>query len=606
MLDQALEYFKQECERNGEEHLLFDSYIPADGTYLIVQRTESGFEQKEPLEIKLDKKNRQLDRSQVDDTEFICMADYHSSLVEMNKPMDKTKQIHSNNYLSFFAKKTALLGEEGRASKLDSECIHNYYQILRNPMEKYQGKPKTEELYQAVEAEIDSPDGQRIDEIETWMIDHLPKITESLSGKDYLKIFFRYGSDEEEWKRDYQREGKRYLLPNIYNNNESNVKIGNDIYGLPNNNMSLNAKKPYLETKSRKQTVPYLIDLEQVLAQKKFFDYLLNLASAGKTNLYLNEEGIIALPYNEMLTLKQRRTFTGLFLRIKKGKEVEIHDADVISQYCPKLIRPFAVQAVLDVPMDKLSFPATTAETLEEMQEIIDRVYFGKVLIPNYFTEPKDISIKTDSSLVSNLILARTALFRWFMKGDETGVWPVLKRIGMPLVRGSIYQEFYYRAVAQFDLTVSLQAYFEGGKESMSDTIFERRKSLKEKIERNDAEFIQGDAEYFYAAGQVAAYLISKSKAGKIPLSLGNPIINAKKDSMLKEKLQVLYKRYDYALDPILEKRFMNLYAMVLRYTPDGAVNEMVLTAGLLDPNLMYTKKGKASETGEPEGQEEE
>ena len=32
------------------------------------------------------------------------------------------------------------------------------------------------------------------------------------------------------------------------------------IYGLPNNNMNLNSKKPYLENKSRKTKVQYLVD----------------------------------------------------------------------------------------------------------------------------------------------------------------------------------------------------------------------------------------------------------------------------------------------------------------------------------------------------------
>ncbi|MCS4483504.1 hypothetical protein JQ038_17155 [Clostridium botulinum] len=57
--------------------------------------------------------------------------------------------------------------------------------------------------------------------------------------------------------------------------------------------MGLNSKKPYLENKSRKTKVPYLTSLEEVLLQKKFFDYLLNQVSIGKTNIYIDNEKYI-------------------------------------------------------------------------------------------------------------------------------------------------------------------------------------------------------------------------------------------------------------------------------------------------------------------------
>lgn len=186
--------------------------------------------------------------------------------------------------------------------------------------------------------------------------------------------------------------------------------------------------------KSRKHEVPYLVALDQALFQQKFFISLLNFASVGKINLYFNEDGITALKYNEMLCLKEQETFTGLFLRIQKEKEVAIHDVDVISQYSPNRMRPFKVQEVLDVEFDKLPFPMKKAENLRDMQDIVNQAYFGKALLPNYFTEAKDIAVKGDLVLLRSLLLAQIALFRWFWKGDETGVWPVLKRIALSMM----------------------------------------------------------------------------------------------------------------------------------------------------------------------------
>lgn len=84
---------------------------------------------------------------------------------------------------------------------------------------------------------------------------------------------------------------------------------------MPNNNLGLNSKKPYLENKSRKLKVPFLFNETEVLLQKKFFDYMLSLASKGKVNVYINDEGIRAFKNVEMID----KDFTRIYLRIKKG-----------------------------------------------------------------------------------------------------------------------------------------------------------------------------------------------------------------------------------------------------------------------------------------------
>ena len=49
--------------------------------------------------------------------------------------------------------------------------------------------------------------------------------------------------------------------------------------------------------------------------------------------------------------------------------------------------------------------------------------------------------------------------------------------------------------------------------------------------------------EYYYAVGQIAAYFISLSKAGKKSQSMINLVINISDDRVLKERLIQLYKK---------------------------------------------------------------
>ena len=104
----------------------------------------------------------------------------------------------------------------------------------------------------------------------------LKKITVScfLSGK--MKI-----------KRELfiNRQGLRYLLPNLYNSNDFNRKQDGKILGLPNNNMGMNSKKPYLHHYSRKVTVPYLLDQDETLLQMQLFDYLSGFAAKDEVNV---------------------------------------------------------------------------------------------------------------------------------------------------------------------------------------------------------------------------------------------------------------------------------------------------------------------------------
>ena len=98
--------------------------------------------------------------------------------------------------------------------------------------------------------------------------------------KNYLKIFF------EDDRELYIQEEQRYLMTKIFNKNDYNLEVDNLILGLPNDNLGLNSKKPYMENKTRKITVPYLITPEEAVIQRKFFDYLMNQAKCRQNRCF--------------------------------------------------------------------------------------------------------------------------------------------------------------------------------------------------------------------------------------------------------------------------------------------------------------------------------
>lgn len=572
MLKQAIEIFEREFSIKGDRMIL-DSYIPADGTYIIVDIRDNDFFISKIIDIKYDRKSKDIDRASTDinDIDFICFADYNSKLIDMNKPIDGKKVIHSNNYMSFFIKKESLTN-----GKLTTEVIDNYYNTLKNIKEKYKGKKKSIEIYNELESRIGYVNQEQVDKISNWIKNNIFTSFNEISGKDYLKIFFKFSED------DYIREGQRYLIPNIYNNNDTNEIINEETYGLPNDNMGLNAKKPYLENKSRKVVAPYLLNQDEVLIQKKFFDYLMNKAIAGESNIYLGDN-IESYEYGD----SPSRAFNGLYLRIAKGKEVEIHDYDVISHYTPDLIPEFEYKNVLDADFEKLNGDYKVYKTYKGMQQLLNEVLFNKFLISNYFTEPKDISTK-DDTLLYNLVLCRTALFNWFYKGINNDIWSLLDKATYNIVKGSIEKGLVTKPLDQFNLRISLKEYFEGG-ENMADILLRIKDDLREKISQIETGCLTNDSEYYFAVGQLAYYFISRNRGKKKPLSLAKPFTDAKNNDFIKTRLRALYKKYDYDIESY-RTRFKNMYAMVAGYIPNGEVDSDMIIAGYLHSNLLYEK----------------
>lgn len=576
MLKQIIDIIK-ENNIDTFEQAIIDQYVPTDGTYIIVQEDENGNLHEICREdIIMDTKLKTIDRT-INNFDLLCELDYNSKLIDMNKPIDSKKIIHSNNYLSFFVKK------ENLGSKLTEEIIDNYYNTLENPLLKYT-KKKAKELYLNLEKELGEVDKEKLTKIKNWIKENIFNLNVDINKKNYLKIFFLYSKD------DFYTEGKRYLMPNIYNNNDFNIKMEDLIMGLPNNNMGLNTKKPYLENKTRKTKIPYLIDLEEALLQKKLFDYFLNLASIGKFNLYIGKE-IFALKDGKILNER----FSGIYVRLKKGKEAEIQNVDIISDFNPKLNKKFEFKNVINSDYEVLykNKKEDVEEygikgRIEELQSLVDIILFNRSLIRNYFSE--EISIK-DIKLKRALLMSRDKLSEWFYKGNSNNVWNVLNKAIDLVIRDSLEKGYYTKAMNQFNLKYSLKEYLKREEENMADVILNIKDILRNKVFSKDENKIDSDKEYFFAVGQLTSFLLSKSKGKNKPLSLANPIINAKNDEIIKTKLRQLFVKYNYDMDQDKDLRFKNLYSMIIGYEVEGKINTDLIIAGYLNSNLIYEKK---------------
>lgn len=590
MLGECLEIFGSYTKEEREKRILID-YIPKDGTYILVGKNG---EIKEVTEFRLDKKTGKINRNAEYFQDFLYY-DYHSDLISMNKPQDAEKIIHSNNYLSFWVKK-----ESFQNGKLTPQIIDGYYDILENPERKC-AKTKSLSIYQKLEEVIGPVDKETLRRNKKWIETHIFTLEKyvldewniqiDFQKKDYLKIFF------EAEKEIYQKEGDRYFIPNIYNSNQYNVVIKDEVFGLPDNNQGMNAKKPFLSIKTRKSAAPYLLNREEVMLQKQFFDYLMNFAMVRQYNIYVDMKrndfcacGDAEYPQDEI---------SGFFLRIKKGKEVEIHDQDVVPFYSNCLKKPFVYENKLEIEDSKnpeYEF-GKICETRQELERMIDDIFFSRALIPNYFSEEEKMKI-TDEIQKRMILQSRRKLFGWLHLGNDRDIRELINKISQELIKSSILNEYMLKAAKQLNLRLSLMQYFAKGGENMADFSMEIRETLKTKIVDDEYIGIQNDREYYFAVGQLARYFVYLSKTGKKKQSLINPFLNARTDKKLKELLGRYYKKYNYAISAGA-RRVSRLYGMVVCYEPEGAILEDLLSAGFVIDNLLLEKKDKEDKEDE-------
>lgn len=594
MFKECLDVFLEMLKH--EDNLILKGYIPADGSYVIVKNDGTV----KNADIKFDKKTRNLNCT--DDTLLndICFYDYHSKLISMNKPIDIKKVIHSNNYLAFAVKKESI------TTKLTEAIIDNYYDTLKNPLEKkYKKSKEASKIYQKFEEDHGVVNITLLEKCRSWIKQHIFSIDKlvnvDLEKKEYLKIFFEvFETNEEDNKKNKElfiQEDNRYIYPNIYNNNYYNVEVDGKIQGIPDNNMGMNAKKPFLSIKTRKNPASYLLDGDTALLQKQFFEYLMNFATNGKNNIYVD---IINNKIEAYSDKEEREKFSGIeagyYLRIQKGKELEIQVQDSIVNYQDKLLLNFNYQDFFKMNIEK--YPEYTKNIgiytkRTDVGRLINNIFFSKYLLTNYFTDANDISVK-DSVLKRIIIMYRNVIFDWIYKGIDNNFETAEKQFVLELIKNTLINDYNLRAMTQLNLHWSFEDYFANlekrGGEKMADIATKIRMSVKEKVMSKDkAVIVNNNEEYYYAIGQLMAYFISLSKASKKAQSLINPVLNAQNDTVIKTRLLQLYKKYNYN---ILTKnsRVKNLYAMILGYKPEGKVNQEMILFGYMDNNVIYTK----------------
>ena len=572
MIDEALEVFRKIYDKEGEE-LVVSKHIPKDGTYILVNKKSGKII--ETLSISSDKKSKKVDGELNPYYGYFRAFDYYSNLVDMNKPMDPKKTIHSNQIYSFFIKKDSI-----RENKLTKSIIEGYKKNLLNPEEKYNSK-EAKELYKNIAEKLSKIEKDIVEDIFLWIEDNVNEnLLDNDNKKDYLKIFFVEDNLDKSLEV-FKNEHKRYLIPNIFNSNDYNKKIGETIYGLSNNNMGLNAKKAFLENKTRRVSTPYLVNTDEILLQYAFYNYLLPEVKQGNYFIYFSENEIIPRTYKEGCPNGAK-----YLLNASYSKDVDIKNFNVISKNSSKEIiinfKEILHQKKKDT--DEIEYGNLNSE---KIMNNINKILFYNSLLGNFLLSDGDLDIK-DIEIKKLLMKYRNAFYKWFYLNDEAEVKKNIRKIYLDAVMVAIGNGHFFKASQQLDFGFCLEKYFYEKSELMEEIMNVKEVFLNHTLSEEEWEFLN-DEEYFFAVGQILAYINYMRNSKAKSLNFIKQLTFVKNIDVLKEKIKKIVISYSHIFET-KNKKINRTISNISLYQPKE-IRIDILLAGFTADIIFFKKR---------------
>ena len=573
MIDEALEVFKKIYDKEGEK-LVVNKHIPKDGTYILVNIKSGKIIEK--LNIFYDKKSKKIDGELNQYYGYFRAFDYYSNLVDMNKPMDPKKTIHSNQIYSFFIKKDSI-----RENKLTKSIIEGYKKNLLNPEEKYNSK-EAKELYKNIAEKLPKIEKNIVEDIFLWIEDNVNEnLLDNDNKKDYLKIFFVEDNLDKSLEV-FKNEHKRYIIPNIFNSNDYNKRIGETIYGLSNNNMGLNAKKAFLENKTRRISTPYLVNTDEILLQYAFYNYLLPEVKQGNYFIYFSENEIIPRTYKEGCPNGAK-----YLLNASYSKDVDIKNFNVISKNNDEeiIINFKEILHQKKKNTDEIEYGNLNKE---KMMNNIDKILFYNFLLGNFLLADGDLNNIKNIEIKKLLIKYRNAFYKWFYLNDETEVKKNIKKIYLDAVMVAIGNGHFFKASQQLDFGFCLEKYFYGKSELMEEIMNVKEVFLNHTLSEEDWEF-SNDEEYFFAVGQILAYINYMRNSKAKSLNFIKQLTFVKNIDVLKEKIKKIVISYSHIFETKNKKINRTISNISLYQSKEIRID--ILLAGFTADIIFFKKR---------------
>ncbi len=564
MIYDILEVFRKLYKEKGD-NLVLGAYTLKDGLYVKINR-DGNCKYFEAKIVKKEKVFANIDGRQDSKAhEWFKEVDYYSSYLNSNKALFD-KKIHNINYLSFYFKAQnheyvkakirdhflTLLSFKKFKDKNEKEVLSSY----KDKIKSFSRKRDIVKKYRSLEA----------------FFDEIVHKSEELKIKNYVKIFF------EEDLELYKEESDIYLSLKIFNDSKYNKKVLEDIYGLSNANMGLNAKKPFLENKTRKVSVPFFVKNSDALLVKKFFDWLKLQPYRDKNN------SVIDRYLNESFFIQKHSS----------NDEAEIKEFEYIPLKRDDIQRHFksiTVKNYLKIrDKDKKLIQDYEIKELYQLEEKVDELFYNKQLIFNYYKDDFKVSGFMSKELQKLLFITKYSMNNYFRKFQDSSFENTIKKYGTAFVLDSLKNTRVFKAKNALNLKFAIL-------EQKGEEILDIEKillTIENRLEeKGNYQELDRD-EFLFLAGQWAYYLLSQSNSKDKTFSLAEHYFRAKNITRLRSAIRNDLKKYKHAVNRNSNK-VKKVISLIGAYADDTKkftdLEQDIFLVGFTVDNLFYKKK---------------
>lgn len=571
-----------------DEKVVLDSYHLQNGIYILFKKDGSN----EILEVNKDTDNT------TSLYEYFKVRDFYSNYIDSNKALDTTykekrdgkeysmlKKICSNNHYTLFFKNRfveGLIKEPKETIPVDIflKGIDKYFISM---VELGKNDKNTEIILEKIKDNISTDEeilsNQEI--IKEKFVETVNIIKEKELTKDiWIKIFLEADISE------YEKASLKYTYLKIFNKNDENKLKDEEVYGINNYNFGYTtAKKPFMELKSTSYKVASMMSLEDIKVIRNMYIWLLkNVSNKDFVKIPLNfdfdglDEGKINGEPIYLLSVKN------------DNGTAKIEDFDFIPFYS-STIETFKCSNYFNTKFN-LEESEFTTKYINELEKRVSKTWFSNCLRESYYSFKEIVSKRTMVANWKKEILKQNAniFFEFFHKANSRPIKQNLDKIAFNICYNTLLDDCkdgnIYNSIKVMNLWIAFDEYLGGDFNMVKNDIYLKSREVVLNLGK-----IESDEMYLFMVGQVAKYILNKSKANTKTQSLLDPLMKAGKQEKLISVILQMRDKYGYDI-MLNNKKFDNVLKQILtdKIEKDIVKNRKYILAGFLEENLFYIK----------------
>lgn len=591
--------------------------------------SESYFFRLEPeegihIQIELDESGKLIDHKYAfykkgfEITKFLkdCLnKQIHTISISTNKLFDPKKKIHSCSPFCI-AFKPLKRSQSSNKLIIDEvqESIDNYFRAAQTYCEQ-ENHIKWTKLFHRYST----------DHLVSMVRKIIDKVTEEQTAQDkrfkisdnyYVNIYLSNVTAEE-----YESVHQKYLAPKVFNKEEFNIQIGNDVYGVSDYLTGYNVKKPFLQHQSATFDINTRFNENDAMVLYKFSQLQKNRLLPNPLPIFIEKEELNdpivkifnreggKIRYSEIIkeVYERERDLGNYYLLNFSGSSVR--DFDFVSSFCYKFEYPIIIKDLFNI---KNGVQKKIADIFSFEDDIVSIIFDHKLVqkikdeIPRlkYFDDIEYNPKYIRAAIYQLVIKYRKAFYDYIYKSKREALNSrIFHDIMQTGILDNLKEDKYennhhtkeYQIKEKLNIWFSLYEFFDqqknkNGEKTMAEKITQLQQRMQE-ISSSEDQHVKNDEEFAYAAGQVIYYLLSRSMAAEKSHALLEPFLQKVDSTQFKMAISRIFNQYKHDIK-FYKGRFEKLMAEVLSFEIEKSLKDLMpmILAGYFAENVIYKK----------------